>query len=173
MKSVARHGPIAPEVYADWATKLWTVWRSPRSVVIKSKGSLVLQLMSPLQKNDGDSSIAGRYWSALFPLFQIILASGDGNEVYSALFHLDIDQLLPVGIQDLARTLQAAAKTAAANRSNGMNGEARIVQVLLEIASHQACPREIASEIHQTLLGVGARREVLDLERRWHERSGS
>lgn len=125
--------------------------------------------MSPLQQNEETGSIATKYWSALFPLFKTILASRDSNEVYSALFDLDVDQLLPVALVDLSLTLQEAAH--ATSSGTGMNSEGRIAEVLLELASHRLCPREVASKIHQTLLTVGARKEALDLERRWRDRS--
>lgn len=171
MKESAHHDPIDPQVYAEWATKVWSVWRTPELTKIEGKGSIALHLMSPLQQFDRGESVAAKYWSALRPLFQQVLKSCDSNEVYSALFDLDVDNLLPIALEDLASTLQEAARTKDSD-DNGLNSEGRIAQALCEIAVHNLCNREVASAIHQTLVAVGARKEAIEVERRWRDRSG-
>lgn len=171
IKTGAHHPSIDPNVYAGWATELWTIWRTPRCVQVEGKGSLALYLMSPLHRNDETVSIAAKYWPALLPLFKTVLASGDSNEVYSALFDLDVDHLLPVALADLSLTLREAVRTELTSGGVGMDSQGRIAEVLLEIACHRLCPREVASKINQTLLTAGARKEALALERAWRDRS--
>jgi hypothetical protein len=45
----------------------------------------------------------------------------------------------------------------------------RLAQVLRGIAMLPACPRQLAAEIHETLTALGARKELLDVERRWRD----
>jgi hypothetical protein len=80
--------------------------------------------------------------------------------------------MLPVGLRELALALELAARSTD-SLDKGLNSEGRIAQVLCEIACHDTCDRAIASEIHQTLLAAGARKEALDVERKWHDRNGS
>jgi hypothetical protein len=171
MKESAHHDEIDPQVYAAWATRVWSVWRTPELMKIEGQGSIALYLMSPLQEFDRGESVAAKYWSALRALFQQILKSRDSNEIYSALFDLDVNNLLPIALPDLASILQEAARTQD-SEDKGLNSEGRIAQALCEIAGHNLCNREVASEIHQTLVAVGARKEALEVERRWSDRSG-
>ena len=169
MKESAHHDPIDPEVYAAWATKLWSVWRTPELRNVQGKGSIALYLMSPLQEFDRGESVAAKYWSALSALFSEIVNSRDSNEVYTALFDLDIKNLIPIALRELASILQEAARKG--SDDEGLNSDGRFAQTLCEIASHDLCDREVASEIHQTLVAIGARKEALELERRWSDRS--
>jgi hypothetical protein len=170
-ESAHRDQQIDPQVYAAWATRVWTVWQMPELTKIEGKGSIALYLMSPLQEFSRGRTVAATYWAALRPLFQQILMSRDSNEVYSALFDLDVNSLLPIALKDLTSILQEAAR-AKDSEDTGLNSEGRIAQALCEIAGHNLCSREVASEIHQTLVAVGARKEALEVEGRWHDRSG-
>jgi hypothetical protein len=138
---------------------------------VEGKGGIALYLMSPLQEPARRESAAAKYWPALRPLFQEILKSRDANEVYGALFDLNIDNLLPAALKDLAAVLQEAARTKDVE-DKGLNTKGRIAQVLCELGGHNLCSREVASEIHETLVAVGARKEAIEIERRWRDRSG-
>jgi hypothetical protein len=170
MKEAAHHDEIDPNVYAAWAAKVWSVWRVPELAKIEGKGSIALYLMSPLQDYDRGPKVAAKYWPALRTLFEEVVNSGDSNEIYSALFDLDVDTLLPVALRELALILQLAARSKDSS-DKGLNSEGRIAQVLCEIACHSICDRAAASEIHQTLLAAGARKEALDVERKWRDRN--
>jgi len=171
MKEAAHNDEVDPGVYATWAAKIWKNWRVPELTKIEGKGSIALFLMSPLQEWERGKRVAAKYWAALRPLFEEIVNSHDSNEVYSALFDLDVAALLPIALKELVFILQLAARSQD-SVDKGLNSEGRIAQVLCKIASHNLCDRAVASEIHQTLLAVGARKEALEVERKWRDRDG-
>jgi hypothetical protein len=101
-------------------------------------------------------------------LFEQILTSGDGGEVSGALFHLDLEQLAPMAVEELATILCVRARGHRHELGGAAHDdERRVAEVLHNVAMLDSCTRAIASEIHQTLVFVGARKEALDVERRW------
>jgi hypothetical protein len=129
---------------------------------------MALFLMSPLHQSERKERIAAKYWPSLKPLFEQILTSGDGEEVSSALFHLDLEQLASVAVEGLATILCASAQAHLSEPGfAARDDERRVAQALRDIAMLDSCTRAIASDIHQTLVFIKARKEVLDVERRW------
>jgi hypothetical protein len=166
LKNTAHHSPdLAPASYAELAAALWTAWQSPRSLSGGERHGMALFLMSPLHQSDHTERIAARYWPTLKPLFERILTNGDGEEVSGALFHLDLEQLAPMAAEELATILSARARNHPSDPDLSPRDD--VAQVLGGIAMHDSCTHAIASDIHQTLVYIGARKEALDVERRW------
>ncbi len=169
LKNTAHQAPkLAPATYAELATALWTAWQSPRSRSGGERHGIALFLMSPLHRSDRTERIAARYWPTLKPLFKQILSSGDGEEVSGALFHLDLEQMAPVAVEELATILRASAEAHQSEPGHAARDNERdIAQALRDVAMLDSCTRAIASDIHQTLVFIKARKEALDVERRW------
>lgn len=170
LKNEAHRAPkLDPLLYSQLASALWEAWQSPRSKASGARHGLALFLMSPIHRAERDEIVAQRYWSHLRSLFEKILATGDEEDVSGALFSFDLTALPQPAIEELASILRATAgnpRPIAPGRDN----RDRIAQTLRDIALVDSCFRATASEIHQTLVSMGARKEALDVERRWKSR---
>ncbi len=173
LKNVAHRNPaVDPAVYAKMAEALWAAWNTPSSRDGAGRHGLALFLMSPLHESERHNSIATRYWPALSSLFSAVLKSDEGEEVHGALLQFDLKALAPIALKELAQLLQEAARSKDRIHARASpSTEGRIAEVLRDIANHERCTRDLASEIHQTLIHVGARKEVLEVERRLRDRS--
>lgn len=165
LKNTAHHAPeLDPVRFSQIASALWKSWQSPRSKSGEARHGLALFLMSPIHHVDRGESIAVRYWPVLKALFEEILTRGDAEDVSGALFHFDLDELTQTIVEELASILRGAARRPIEPASDSRH---RIAQLLRDIGKLESCPRTTASEIHQTLVLMGARKEALDVERRW------
>lgn len=171
LKEEAHHEPqLEPALYGELARALWAAWQAPGAQSGKERRGLALFLMSPLHRAPRAKALAlaGRYWADLRSLLEEILASGGDEEVSGALFHLDLGALAAPALDDLASMLCKAAIARFTEPAEGTReGPRRAAQILRDIGLLEACTRAMASTIHQTLIAIGARKESLDVERRW------
>jgi hypothetical protein len=168
IKNAAHHDPqVDPRTYGRIAAALWSAWQGPRSTAGGERYGMALFLMSPLHKSDRGESITARYWPVLRSLFDSIVTGSNGDEISNALFEIDLEALSPF-VNELASILQRSASARSdAPVEELRDGRRRLAQVLRDLAMLRACPRQLASEIHETLTALGARKEVLDVERQW------
>jgi hypothetical protein len=168
IKNAAHHDQqVDPSRYGRTAAALWTAWQGSRSRAGGDRYGMALFLMSPLHKSERGESIAARYWPVLRTLFDSIVTGSDGDEISNALFEIDLEALSPFVTELVSVLRRSATAMTDAPADELRDGRRRLAQVLRDIAMLRSCPRQLASEIHETLTALGARKELLDVERQW------